>query len=144
MEKQAAADGRQLFRTEGCTTCHNVDQSKPVPSFIVAMNRIFPGDKPMVLVERTPPLTPVQDTPGSFFDDKMAVVNASLRGERRGVALPLLLDLAPCLAPRQLGPQSRQFARSVARRDGAPSICVSDSKKRASVVEFLRGRSDGT
>ena len=31
--------------------------------------------------------------PGSFFDDKWAVLNASLRGEKRGVAMPLLLDL---------------------------------------------------
>ena len=43
---------------------------------------------------RMAPLTPVQDTPGNFFDDKWAVVNASLRGEKRGVAMPLLLDLA--------------------------------------------------
>ena len=33
-------------------------------SLVVAMNRIFPGDKPMVLAERTLPLAPVQDTPG--------------------------------------------------------------------------------
>jgi cytochrome c2 len=146
VEKQAAADGRQLFRTEGCTTCHNVDQSKPVPSFVVAMNRIFPGDKPMVLAERTPPLTPVQDTPGSFFDDKMAVVNASLRGERRGVALPLLLDLArrPALLHDNSVP-SLDNLLDPSRGETAPHpFFVSDSKKRASVVEFLRGLSDGT
>jgi hypothetical protein len=146
VEKQAAADGRQLFRTEGCTTCHNVDQSKPVPSFVVAMNRIFPGDKPIVLAERTPPLTPVQDTPGSFFDDKMAVVNASLRGERRGVALPLLLDLArrPALLHDNSVP-SLDNLLDPSRGDTAPHpFFVSDSKKRASVVEFLRGLSDGT
>jgi len=34
------------------------------------------------------------NTPGNIFDDKMAVVNASLRGLERGIALPLLLDLA--------------------------------------------------
>ena len=58
------------------------------------MMRIFPGDRPMILAPRTPPLTPVQNTAASFFDDKWAVVNASIRGEKRGVAMPLLLDLA--------------------------------------------------
>ena len=58
------------------------------------MKTIFPGDNPIVLLpQRTPPLNPILDTPGVFFDDKMAVVNASLRGLERGTALPLLLDL---------------------------------------------------
>ncbi len=94
VDRQAAARGLELFRTVGCTGCHNVDQGEPVPAFIVPMETIFPGDDPVVLAERAPPLTPIMDTPGFFFDDKMAVVNASLRGEIRGIALPLLLDLA--------------------------------------------------
>jgi hypothetical protein len=65
-----------------------------VPAVIVPMKTIFPGDNPTILAQREPPLNPVQDTPGTFFDDKMAVVNASIRGEERGIALPLLLDLA--------------------------------------------------
>ncbi len=88
------AAGRDLFRTSGCTTCHNVDQSKPVPAVIVPMKTVFPGDSPTVLAQRTPPMNPIMDTPDNFFDDKMAVVNASMRGEVRGIALPLLLDLA--------------------------------------------------
>jgi len=83
-----------LFRTVGCTVCHNVDQSKFVPPNLIVMKTIFPGDNPVILAPRMPPLNPVQDTPGFFFDDKLAVVNASLRGEIRGIALPLLLDLA--------------------------------------------------
>ncbi|GAC1618461.1 MAG: hypothetical protein PVS2B2_03720 [Candidatus Acidiferrum sp.] len=94
VDAKLAAHGRQLFRTVGCTSCHNVDQSTPVPSFIVPMKQIFPGDTPTVLAQRKPPLNPVMDTPGVFFDDKMAVVNASMRGDIRGIALPLLLDLA--------------------------------------------------
>ncbi|MBA3344416.1 MAG: hypothetical protein H0T44_03800, partial [Gemmatimonadales bacterium] len=89
-----SADGRQLFRTVGCTECHNVDQGTPVPTFIVPMATIFPGDNPETLAPRPPPLTPVLNTAASFFDDKMAVVNASIRGDIRGTALPLLLDLA--------------------------------------------------
>jgi hypothetical protein len=91
----------------------------------------------MVLAERTPPLlTPVQDTPGSFFDDKMAVVNASLRGEQRGVALPLLLDLErrPALLHDNSVP-SLDNLLDRSRGDTAPHpFFVSDSKKRASVL----------
>ncbi len=91
---QAVTRGRQVFRTAGCTGCHNVDQSRPVPTTVHPMARIFPGDRPVTLAQRQPPLNPVVNTVMSFFDDKMAVVNASLRGEVRGNAMPLLLDLA--------------------------------------------------
>jgi cytochrome c2 len=90
----AVARGRKSFQTTGCTGCHNVDQSKSVPSFIVSMKKIVPGDNPEVLARREPPLNPVEHTPESTFDAKMAVVNASVRGLQRGIALPLLLDLA--------------------------------------------------
>ena len=84
--------GRELFRAE-CTSCHNVDQGKPVSDVLIPMNRIYPGYRPAVLARRKPPLTPVQNAPGTF-DDKMIVVDASGRGGIRGDALPLLLDLA--------------------------------------------------
>lgn len=93
-DPQAVARGRALFSSAGCVACHNSDQSRPVPTTIHPMRQIFPGDRPMILAQRTPPLNPVMDTPRNFFDDKWAVVNASLRGEKRGVAMPLLLDLA--------------------------------------------------
>lgn len=87
------ARGRTLFRTN-CTTCHNVDQGKPVPAFTVPMKTIFPGDDPVTLLAaREPPLNPIVDTPTSIYDDKIAVVNASQRGGIRGSVLPLLLDL---------------------------------------------------
>ncbi|MDQ3068661.1 MAG: hypothetical protein M3R55_02890 [Acidobacteriota bacterium] len=93
VDKAAADRGRVRFQAT-CTACHNVDQNKSVPSMIVPMKRIFPGDAPVVLAQREPPLNPVQNTANSFFDDKMVVVNASFRGLERGIALPLLLDLA--------------------------------------------------
>ena len=93
-DQQATMRGRALFASSGCTGCHNTSQARAVPTTIHAMARIWPGDRPTILAPRKPPLTPVQDTPGSFFDDKWAVVNASLRGEKRGIAMPLLLDLA--------------------------------------------------
>ena len=90
----AVSRGAAAFGTSGCTSCHNANQFRPVPTTIHPMARIFPGDRPKILAPRALPLTPIQDTPRSFFDDKMAVVNASIRGGKRGVAMPLLLDLA--------------------------------------------------
>jgi len=88
--------GREAFRgVAKCTTCHNVDQSKFVPPLIVEMKTIFPGDNPVVVGKRDPPAGPIVDTPGNTFDDKMIVINATLRGVPiRGAALPLLMDLA--------------------------------------------------
>ena len=93
-DRAAAVRGRAAFVSSGCTGCHNTAQGRAVPTTLHAMARIWPGDRPTILAPRTPPLTPVQDTAGNTFDDKWAVVNASLRGEKRGVAMPLLLDLA--------------------------------------------------
>lgn len=90
----AIARGRELFRgSAGCTSCHNVDQTKFVPPFVLPMATVFPGDEPTILIQRMAPLVPIQNTPGSTFDDKTIVINASVRGDVRGIAMPLLLDL---------------------------------------------------
>lgn len=57
------------------------------------MGQIWPGDMPSDLAPRQAPLNDVLNSDGPF-DDKMAVVNATLRGEKRGLSMPLLLDLA--------------------------------------------------
>lgn len=90
----AVSRGQHLFRTVGCTSCHNVSQSVYIPTDIIAMNQIFHGDNPIVIAQRVPQLTPIEATPRATFDTKMATINASLRGLQRGIALPLLLDLA--------------------------------------------------
>ncbi len=139
-DARAASHGREMFRTVGCTGCHNVDQSKPVPSFIVPMKQIFPGDNPTVLGQRTPPLNPVEDTPSSFFDDKMAVLNASVRGGIRGIPLPLLLDIArkPVFLHDNSVP-SLDSLLDPSRGSSAPHpFYLSDSKERNDMVEFLR------
>ncbi|WP_460585170.1 hypothetical protein [Hymenobacter arcticus] len=87
------AQGRALFVSEKCTDCHNTNQGIAVQSKLVPMNVIWPGYVPKVLAQRQPPLTPIQNAPGTF-DDKMIVVDASPGGGIRGNALPLLLDLA--------------------------------------------------
>lgn len=88
--------GRDIFTATSsqCLTCHNASQAEAVRPDIIPMAVIFPGDNPDVLAQRDPPLSPVLNTPGNTFDDKMIVINASLRGLVRGSALPLLMDLA--------------------------------------------------
>ena len=87
------AQGRTLFISEKCTACHNTNQGIPVQTKLVPMNTIWPGYAPKVLAQRQAPLTPIQNSPGTF-DDKMIVVDASPGGGIRGNALPMLLDLA--------------------------------------------------
>ena len=142
----ATSHGRQLFRTAGCTGCHNVDQSKPVPPTIIAMKTIFPGDNPVVLAERQPPLNAVQDTAGNTFDDKMAVVNASIRGGIRGTAMPLLLDLAR--KPVFLHDNSVPSMDSLLNPQRGPlaphPFYFSDEKDRADMIVFLRSLDTGS
>ena len=135
------ARGRALFVSSGCTGCHNTDQSRPVPTTIHAMGTIFPGDRPMMLAARTAPLNPVLNTGGSVFDDKWAVVNASIRGEKRGVAMPLLLDLAR--KPNYLHDNSVPNLDKLldpARGNSAPHpFYVRSRVQRADLAIYLRG-----
>lgn len=140
-DSRAISDGRQLFRTAGCTNCHNVDQGKAVPANIIPMKTIFPGDNPVVLAQRTPPLTPIEHTPGSTFDLKMATINASLRGGVRGIALPLLLDLArkPVFLHDDSATPSLDNLFDAARGASAPhAFYISDPAQRSALVAFLR------
>ncbi|MBA3555223.1 MAG: hypothetical protein H0W29_10755 [Gemmatimonadales bacterium] len=145
VDGQAAGRGRQSFRTLGCTDCHNVDQSKFVPPNMIPMKTIFPGDAPLVLAERTPPLNPVVNTPGSIFDDKMAVVNASLRGEIRGTALPLLLDLArkPVFLHDNSVPTLENLLDPTRGPTAPHPFYLPDPKQRADMVAFLRSLDTG-
>ncbi|MEO7251342.1 MAG: hypothetical protein ABIW30_01900 [Arenimonas sp.] len=136
----ALSRARVVFRNN-CTSCHNVDQGKPVPAFIVPMKTIFPGDSPVVLLAaRVPPLNPILNTPGSIFDDKMAVVNASIRGGIRGTGLPLLLDLAR--KPNFLHDSSVASLDSLldsSRGSLAPHpFYLTDAAQRADMVLYLR------
>ena len=137
----AGARGKDSFR-HSCTGCHNVDQGKPVPAFTVPMKTIFPGDNPVTLLAmRTAPLNPIIDTPGSIYDDKTAVVNASQRGGIRGSVMPLLLDLAR--KPNYLHDSSVPTLDALlnpTRGANAPHpFYFSDVSQRADMVEYLRG-----
>lgn len=133
----AIARGRALFR-DNCTQCHNTAQDVFVPPFIVPMVEIWPGDAPVVLATRPKPLNDVLDSPG-FFDDKMAVVNASIRGLPRGTALPLLLDLAR--KPVFLHDDSVESLDSLLDPTRGPTsphpFYVSDPDQRLDLVDFL-------
>ncbi|MCA1616905.1 MAG: hypothetical protein LC800_23050 [Acidobacteria bacterium] len=143
-DARSIASGRELFRTVGCTMCHNADQGKFVPPFLVPMKTIFPGDNPVILAARMPPLNPVQDTPGFFFDDKMAVVNASLRGEIRGIALPLLLDLArkPVFLHDDTVPSLDSLFNPTRGPRAPHPFYLSDTRQRADIITFLRSLDD--
>ncbi|MBA3771139.1 MAG: hypothetical protein H0X13_01255 [Ramlibacter sp.] len=139
-DPDAIARSRALFRNN-CTACHNVDQGKPVPAFIVPMKTIFPGDNPVTLLAvRTPPLNPILDTPGNIFDDKMAVVNASMRGGIRGTAMPLLLDLAR--KPNFLHDNSVPNLDSLLNPSRGPlaphPFYLTDAAQRAEMATYLR------
>ena len=117
-----------------------MDQSRPVPTTMHAMAEIFPGDNPVTLGVREPPLNPILNTENSIFDDKMAVVNASGRGEKRGIAMPLLLDLArkPVFLHDNSVP-SLDALFSATRGATAPHpFHVADAGRRADLVQYLR------
>ena len=139
-DSAAMIRGRAAFVASGCTGCHNTSQARPVPTTIHAMARIWPGDRPAFLAARTPPLTPVQDTAGNTFDDKWAVVNASIRGEKRGVAMPLLLDLAR--KPKFLHDDSVRSLESLLTQSRGPKaphpFYVNNQKTRGDVVAYLK------
>jgi len=141
-----AARGREVFMSAGCTGCHNVDQSRRVPSVIHPMAEIFPGDAPVKLADRMPPLNPVLNTPDSTFDDKMAVVNASIRGEKRGIAMPLLLDLArkPVFLHDNTVPTLDNLLDPIRGPNAPHPFYFSNSADRAAIVEYLRGLGTNT
>ena len=136
------ARGRELFRNGSCVSCHNVNQGRAVPAGIIGMKTIFPGDNPVTLLaQRDSPLNPVLNTVDSIFDDKMAVVNASIRGSIRGTAMPLLLDLARkpnFLHDNSVPTMDALFNPSRGANSPHP-FYVSDTTARSDLVEFLRG-----
>ncbi|MEP7125650.1 MAG: hypothetical protein ABJE95_32270 [Byssovorax sp.] len=145
VDAASSARGRELFRGAGkCTTCHNVDQSRFVPSMIIPTKTIFPGDDPVVLAMRDAPLSPVEDTPGNTFDDKMIVINASLRGLIRGSAMPLLMDLdrKPVFLHDNSVPTLDNLLDPVRGEKAPHPFYAASEADRKDLVEFLRGLDD--
>ena len=145
-DQSSITRGKKVFATSGCTSCHNIDQAQAVPTTLHNMANIFPGDQPKVLAERKPPLTPVLDTPGAIFDDKWVVVNASLRGEKRGVAMPLLLDLArkPVFLHDDSVKSLEELFMSSRGKTAPHPFFIADGERRGDVIAFLRSLDTGT
>ena len=116
-----------------------MDQSRRVPPILVPMKTIFPGYAPTIIAKRQPPHSPIQNSPG-IFDDKMIVVDASDRGEKRGNALPLLLDLARTnIFLHDASVPSLDNLLDPVRGDDAPHpFYLKDAGQRADMVTFLR------
>ena len=144
VEPQAAADGRKLFAAN-CSSCHNVDQSRPVSAKLIEMNTIWPGYKPAVIAKRKPPLDPVQNAPGTF-DDKMIVVDASLGGGKRGNAIPMLLDLdRKTMFLHDASVKTLDALLNPSRGPTAPHpFYIATAQERDDVVQFLRGLDTGS
>ena len=136
-DAKSIAHGRTLF-LETCTSCHDVDAKHFVPSQLIAMKSIFPGDNPVDLGARKPPLNDLLNTVDNIFDDKMVVVNASIRGDIRGIALPLLLDLArkPVFLHDNSVP-SLDALFDPARGPNAPHAVYLTGQDRVDVIAFL-------
>lgn len=137
---EMAARGREMFRAS-CTQCHNVDQGKFVPPMLVELKTMWKGYTPIPVGKRgDSKLSTILNSPGTF-DDKMIVVDASDRGEKRGNALPLLLDLARTnIFLHDASVSSLDSLLDPARGDTAPHpFYLADPRQRADMVEFLRG-----
>ena len=140
VDAQIAKRGRAAF-VSNCTQCHNVDQGKFVPPLLVDLKTLWPGYAPAVAGMRgDPKLDPVLNSPGGF-DDKMIVIDASIRGEKRGNALPLLLDLARTnIFLHDASVSSLNDLLDPKRGAAAPHpFYFADAAGRADMVAFLRG-----
>ncbi len=137
---EMAMRGKAIFRSN-CTSCHNVDQSKPVPVTLVDLKTLWPGYTPVVVGLRgNKKLSKILNSPGDF-DDKMVIVDASPHGGPRGNALPVLLDLArTTLFLHDASVKSLDELLDPKRGKNSPHpFYLDDKKQRADMIEFLRG-----
>ncbi len=139
VDAAAANRGAKLFSAK-CVECHGDDQSKPVPDKLIELAKIWPGYKPAVMAQRKPPLSAIEDSPGGY-DDKMVIIDASERGEIRGVAFPLLLDLArkPAFLHDNSVNGLDELLDPQRGGDGPHPFFIQDAADRADVVVFLNG-----
>jgi CxxC motif-containing protein (DUF1111 family) len=140
VNEEMARRGRQIF-INNCTSCHNVDQSKAVPTTLVDLETLWPGYTPIIVGLRgNKKLSEVLNSPGDF-DDKMVIVDASAHGGPRGNALPLLLDLArTTLFLHDASVKSLEELFNPNRGKQSPHpFYIQDKAQRSDLIEFLRG-----
>lgn len=106
---------------------------------------LFPGYAGMLAAMRTASgLAPVRDSVGTF-DDKLVIVDASNRGQPRGDALPLLMDLAR--KPMFLHDDSVATLSDLLDPDARDAtdphpFFVDNADERADVIAFLKSLDD--
>jgi cytochrome c2 len=146
----AVTRGRDAFRAAGCIACHNVSQARRVPSIVIPELTVFPGYMPTVIAAR-PATAPyrltdysaIADDPGSTFDDDVVVADASPRGEVRGAALPLLMDLGrKTTFLHDASVSTLDTLLDSARGATAPHPFYADMRARTDIVEFLKSLED--
>ncbi len=174
LDPEEVARGEEIFTTAradggaNCTACHTADPEMPVSEAIRPVEQLYTpyDDDLLVLLERsaiTEGLSDVQTTlagPRPDYDLALVVLDASLRGEPRGFAQPLLLGLddkdeflhnGSVVAPGVSSPsaaESLDWLLDPARGDDAPHAFYfprvgepDDMDGRAALVTYLRSRS---
>lgn len=142
----AVEKGKMIFQDSKnkCLTCHNADQSLPVNNNIIAMKVIYPGDSASVIGKRPAPYNPMLNSAG-IYDDKMITINASIRGQVRGIAVPLLMDLSSktsYLHDNSVSTLEKLFDSS--RGSKAPHPFYVNSTDRKALVEYLNSLDDNS
>ena len=142
-----ATRGQDVFRST-CTSCHQSNPNKFVPTNVIPMPTIYPGYQPTVILARQPPLSDVQNSegPSPFFDDRMIVLDASRRGDVRGAALPLLLDLTrktsflhdDSVSGESFDEAAELLLNPSRGEKAAHAVFIADPGQRSDVIEFLR------
>lgn len=134
----AATQGMKLFAAN-CTTCHNADPDDAVSAEILPFEKVWPGYEPKAMEKRKMPLSPITDSKG-IYDDKAVIVDASERGEKRGVALPLLLDLArkPALLHDNSVATLDELLDPMRGAEAPHPFYVEDRQERAAMTAFLK------
>jgi len=151
LDEDAAERGRDVFTSAAadCTNCHRSDPNRFVNPVVVPIEQIYPGYTPTVLFPRDEPLSDIQNSngPSPFFDDRLIVVDASLRGEPRGVAAPSLFGLASktsllhddSVRGDSFVDAADQLLDPARGANAAHPVYLADAADRADVAEFLRG-----
>ncbi|MBM7335268.1 hypothetical protein [Alloalcanivorax marinus] len=104
LDANLVSQGETLFTSAradggaGCAGCHTANPNQPVKEVIIPIATLYPGyGMPPVILDRSGAgLTPIQNStagPAPSYDDSVVVLDASVRGEVRGEAKPLLLGL---------------------------------------------------
>ena len=142
VDREVIKKGQAMFAKQ-CTSCHNVDQSKPVPSRLVDLKTLWPGYRPLLAGKRGDSKQSTILNALGNFDDKMVLADASWRGDPpmpRGNALPLLLDLdRTTLFLHDASVTSLDQLLDPTRGESAPHpFYIADLKQRADMVGFLQ------